>query len=136
MVIFKFCCCVQGLSTSGSIRGLCVNPAGILLSPLCLRPLCGRYRVALGWYEALEGSPNTAKITHWPFFLSLCVYPSCEQRQHTHTCLMNGSFCLVYSAVETPWSDSHKKREKTRNSKAWKCGNVESWCPLPDTQKC
>lgn len=31
-----------------------------------------------------------------------------------------------------------KKRETAKhgNVEMWKCGNVESWCPLPDTQKC
>lgn len=65
-------------------------------------------RTGQGWYEGLEGSPNTAKITHRPFFFFFLppLHPFCEQRQHTHTCLMNGSFCPVCSAVKTPWSDS------------------------------
>lgn len=132
MVIFKFCCCVQGLSTVPRaplgdfvliLQGFC--------HPLSASGLCVRDRVARAWYEALEGSPNTAKITLWRLFL----YSSCEQRQQKHTCLMNGSFCLVYSAVETPWSDSlciqQKREKKKRNGKACKCEKL-----LLETQKC
>lgn len=53
---------------------------------------------------------------------SLWLYPpplsSSEQNQHSHTCLMNGSFCLVYSAVETPESDSFCIQKGKRKIKA------------------
>lgn len=71
-----------------------------------------------------EAQTLQKKKPHWPFFFYL--HPSCEQRQHTHTCLMNGSFCPVYSAVKTPWSDSFCiQKEKALKKNTAKHVNVQ-----------
>lgn len=74
---------MQGLCTSGPIRGLCVNPAGFLPPPPTPGLSVGD-RTAQGWYEGLEGSPNTAKKPNSPAFFSPIASLLCAKTTITY----------------------------------------------------